>query len=68
MTARRARSASLVSPFGGTADNHLFWDEKTAQSACALAKIEKLQPLFLRGYLRHYRHAGIAPAVRESSC
>jgi hypothetical protein len=54
---------ALVSPFGGAADNHLFWDEKTAQSGCASAKIEKLQPLFLRRYLRHYRHAGTAPVI-----
>jgi hypothetical protein len=44
------------------ADNRLFWSEKTAQSVCASAKIEKPQPLFLRGYLRHCGHAGAAPA------
>jgi hypothetical protein len=52
----------LLTPVWRTADNHLFWSEKTAQSVCPSAKIEKPRPLFLRGYLRHYWHAGAAPA------
>jgi hypothetical protein len=62
MMARRIRSGSAGQPLWRDGRQYLFWDEKTAQSICASAKIEKLRPLFLRGYLRHCGDAGIAPA------